>query len=175
MRRLARRIDAQIRAATDVNRVRRRIRAWFSGVSEAELAMREALPFAVTEVFLIHRQTGLLLWHIAQAAASVADREVMSGMLTAIRDFASDMLGGGEDGLDQIQYGDRSILIDASEFAYEAVVSEGIEPIDFQARLHERLLRVADRYAEPLAHYRGDPDVFAGVAELLAPLMGSAS
>lgn len=56
-------------------------------------AFRTALPFKVEEVFVIHRESGLLLHHETRDPASMSDSDLISGMLTAIRDFAQDAFG----------------------------------------------------------------------------------
>ena len=52
------------------------------------------------------------------------DRDLVSGMLTAIRDFASDAFGRASEGqLDTIEYG-GAILIEAAQHIYLAVVGK---------------------------------------------------
>ncbi len=57
-------VDARIRTSVAPRSIARRIRARVTGVSDAELALRDALPFQVVEVFAIHRASGLLLRHV---------------------------------------------------------------------------------------------------------------
>ena len=66
IRDLARTIDARMRTTFNLRTIWRRLQARVSGVSGAEMALRESLPFEVAEVFLIHRETGLLLWHVSR-------------------------------------------------------------------------------------------------------------
>lgn len=94
IRDLARTLDAQMRTSFDLPAVGRRIQARVSGVSSAEMTLREALPFNVAEVFLIHRESGLLLWHLSRDPATAHDSDLISGMLTAIRDFVEESFGG---------------------------------------------------------------------------------
>ena len=112
--------------------------------------LRDALPFQVAEIFLVHRESGLLLLHsvagpIADPALPTAEdnADLVSGMLTAIRDFAQDAFGRGQEGqLDEIQYGNRRILIEACQHVYLAAVVDGIEPAGFRAKLRERTVEV---------------------------------
>ena len=106
---LARSIDARMRTSFTPQAIVRRLRARIQGVPESALLLRDALPFQVTEVLLIHRDSGLLLQYLCDDPAEAADSDLVSGMLTAIRDFAQDAFGRGRDGqLDAIQYGKRS-------------------------------------------------------------------
>jgi hypothetical protein len=63
------------------------------GIPESTLLLRDALPFQVTEVFLVERQSGLLLQHLSHDPETAEDSDLVSGMLTAIHDFAQDTFG----------------------------------------------------------------------------------
>jgi hypothetical protein len=171
IRDLARSIDAQMRTTFSPAVIWRRFRARLSGVSGAEMAIRASLPFEVTEIFLIHRETGLLLRHVILDPDVSPDSDLISGMLTAIRDFAQEAFGRGQAGhLEEIQYGERRILIEAARYAYLAVVVDGIEPRGFRAEMRERIIGIDHSYEETLRHYAGDPTSLAPVDESLRSL-----
>jgi hypothetical protein len=175
IRDLARTLDAQMRTAFNLRAMGRRWRARVGGVSSAEIVLRESLPFEVAEVFLIHRESGLLLWHISRDPDAPLDSDLISGMLTAIREFAQDAFGRGQTGqLDEIQYGERRILIEAAQHAYLAVVVDGIEPIGFRAEIRERIIEVEHTHEKTLRHYEGDPTPLAPVEAPLGSLMTAA-
>ena len=90
------------------------------------MALREALPFTVTDILLIHRETGLLLRHVTGEPEALPDSDLVSGMLTAIRDFSQDALGGEEqEELEEIQYGEQRILIESTLDALVAMDTTG--------------------------------------------------
>jgi hypothetical protein len=172
IRDLARTLDAQMRTSFDLPAVGRRLQARASGVSSAEMTLREALPFNVAEVFLIHRESGLLLWHISRDPATAHDSDLISGMLTAIRDFVEESFGaGGEGQLDEIQYGERRILLETAQYAYLAVVLDGIEPAGFRAEMRERIIEVDHAHETVLHPYQGDPTLLAPVEPSLRSLI----
>ncbi len=173
-RELARSIDAQLRAAANVRTWGRYLRAEMKGVSSAEMILRESLPFQVAELFLIHRESGLLLWHLSRDAETSSDSDLISGMLTAIRDFAQESFGRGKEGqLDEIQYGEWRILIEAGQYAYLAVVIDGVEPAGFRAEMRERIIEVNYAHEPVLRNYQGDPAPLAPVAEPLGSLFST--
>jgi hypothetical protein len=172
MRDLARRVDQNLRTTLGFKRLTRPIRARLQGVSEAELMLREALPCSVQEIFLIHRESGLLLAHLTSEPSQADDRDLVSSMLTAIRDFAQDAFGDEEEGeLDAIHYGALRILLEPGPWAYLAVVIEGIEPKGFQDQVYDALTEVHQAYAHPLREYDGDTDSLPGVEGYLQPLL----
>ncbi len=167
---LTRTIDAKMRSSFNLKAMGRRLQAWTSGVTRAEMIIRESLPFSVAEIFLIHRETGLLLWHISPDPDSAPDSDLISGMLTAIRDFVRESFGRGHGQLDEIQYGERRILIETAQQAYLAVVVDGIEPPGFRTEMRERLIEVGYAHAEVLRDYQGDPTPLAPVEAPLRSL-----
>jgi hypothetical protein len=169
---LARKVDAQVRRSFNPRAWCWRIRARLGGASQAETSLRALLPFEVNEVFLVHRETGLLLWHSSHHPAAAQDSDLVSSMLTAIRDFAQDAFGRGKEGeLEEIEYGDQRILIEGTRHAYLAVVVDGVEPPGFRATIRKHISQIEHHFGDELHHYEGDPTALAAVEEFLLPLI----
>lgn len=170
-RELQRNIDARLQATFGTQSMLRSLWARLRGVSPAQLTLRDALPFAVREMFLIQHDSGLLLAHASaepQAAAD-DDADLISGMLTAIREFAEDSFGGEHQGeeLEEIQYGNQRIIIQSGTAVYLATVISGVEPEGLRARLRTLLADLNVRYGRHFRNFRGDP---ATLPDLEAPL-----
>jgi len=173
IRDLARTVDARMRSTFSPRVLWRRLRGRLSGVSGGEMALREALPFTVTDVLLIHRETGLLLRHVTGEPEALPDSDLVSGMLTAIRDFAGETLGQDrerDEDLDAIQYGDEHILIETSQYVYLAVVVEGVEPAGFRAVMREQVIEIGQTFEETLRAYDGDASALAPADERMRTL-----
>jgi hypothetical protein len=182
IRDLARSVDERMRHALQPGAYFQRLRARLHGVDAGQFILREALPFHVQEVFLIHRASGLLLLHVgrdllAAGSANAGDADIVGAMLVAIRDFASDVLHRsvpgqeGEETLDEIQFGNRAIIIEAAQLAYLAVVAQGVPPTGFRAEMRQRLIKFQTTYAERLAYYQGDATPLVGGKPLLQGLL----
>lgn len=156
-RELQRNIDARLRTTFGLRGLFRSTQARLGGVSPAEVAIRDALSFDIDQVFLIQHKTGLLLAQKSVGDA-VADSDLISGMLTAIRQFARDSFGNsGKSGdLDEIQYGDAHITLQNGQYVYLAVVSRGIEPEWFRSRLRTFVSELHIQSAPALRDYAGD-------------------
>jgi hypothetical protein len=155
-RELQRNIDARLKAVLGPRSVWRTFGARLRGVSPAQLALRDALPFAVQTVFLIQHGSGLLLAH-SHTGEQVADSDLVGGMLTAIRDFVRDSFGQADKELDEIQYGNQRIVVQSGQIVYLAVLIQGIEPEGFRAKLHDFVSDLHVRHARSLREYSGDP------------------
>lgn len=61
-----------------------------TGASFAEVVLRHTLLYRVEQVFLVHRESGLLLHHLTAQSIAAQAPDMVAGMLTAIQDFARD-------------------------------------------------------------------------------------
>ncbi len=174
IRELTAKIDSRLRPQIDFGT---RIRWFFwrlRGLSEAELILREAVPYAIRHIFLIHRETGLLLAHRDVGGLSAKAPDLISGMLTAIRDFVADSFGQADRELEDISYGDQRILLEAGQDAYLAVVLEGVEPPGYAHVMRTALNNIGVDYERDLRRFRGDMDLLPDFTSALTPLVSPA-
>ncbi|WP_420631154.1 hypothetical protein [Candidatus Leptofilum sp.] len=157
LREIQRNIDVRLRQTT--GDVWRQLIARIRGVSPSELALRDAIPFEIEQLFFIQRDTGLLLATYPAEDAELSSG-MISGMLTAIRQFARDSFGRGrtDTDLDEIQYGDDRIIIQGGQYAYLAAVIHGIEPAGFRGKLQTFVSELHLQHEAELRAYAGDPD-----------------
>ncbi|MCP5099230.1 MAG: hypothetical protein GY943_27065 [Chloroflexi bacterium] len=173
-------IDARLKSTFGPFGWLRRLSANLRGVSQSELALRDALPFDIQEMFLIQRESGLLISHVPVSDSSTQDTDLVGGMLTAIRDFTQDSFGDGstEQELDEVQYGEERIIIQGGQFSYLATVIKGVEPSGFRTRLREFVAELHIQYAAQLRDYVGDPAIIpeelpAQIKSLAVEMTGS--
>jgi hypothetical protein len=167
---LRRSIDARLKQNLNLRQQFLRVVARLRGVSESDLLLRESLPYSIKHVFLIHRQTGLLLKQLSPAKEK-QDMDLISAMLTAIRDFARDAFGADESELEEIQYGDSRILLKTGQFAYLAVVVQGFEPPGYASQLQRVTHDLNIEYEHPLRDFAGEMEALPDFEPSLHPLL----
>ncbi len=141
-----------------------RLEAWRTGRPFAEVVLLHRLQYRVDQVFLIHRETGLLLHHVAAEKVVVQDQQVLSGMLTAIQQYVRESFGAAQDQtLNQFQVGDWTVWIEQGSQAYLACVIRGTPPANLREEVHDVLDRIHAEYAEALGEFDGDPAPFQGL------------
>ena len=172
-REFQRNVDARMKNAFGPRGMLRSTMARLRGVSPSELALRDLLPFAIKEIFLIQHGSGLLIAHSHHSSAEVADSDLISAMLTAIRDFAQDSFGHGnkDNELEEVQYGDQRIIIQSGRVAYLAVVTTGVEPEGFRARLRTFVSELHVRHEKSLRQFSGDPTMLPNLQPKIARLV----
>ncbi|MDM8519233.1 SH3 domain-containing protein [Anaerolineales bacterium HSG6] len=157
IRNLAQNIDNRVRQDANPINIGRRFKAqYIEGIPASEYRLREALPYVVQEVFLIHRESGLLIHHFSRDPDNAEDRDLVSGMLTAIRDFAREAFGRGSSGeLGSIEYESKNIILEAGGAAYLAVVIDGTEPQGFREQMRAVLFSLHKQHYESLKEFDG--------------------
>jgi outer membrane protein OmpA-like peptidoglycan-associated protein len=152
--------------------IRWRIEAIRTGRSFTEIALLHSLVYRVEQVFLIHRETGLVLNHLTAPAVAAQDPAMVAGMLTAIQQFAQ---GGfntqGDEALDNLGLGEFRIWIEAGPHAVIAAAFRGHAPEDYRLHMREVLEGIEQHYATAFDNFKGDADPFRGVEDRLAPLL----
>ena len=145
-----------------------RIEALRTGRSYAEVVLLKTLVYQVEQVFLIHRETGLLLQHVAAQEVDEMEADMVSSMLTAIRDFVQDSFGGeSDDSLHTMRVGDRTVWAEQGPDAILAGVVRGNAPTHLSVLFQETLERVHLTQKEALASFDGDVEAFAVSKPLL--------
>ena len=149
-----------------------RIESWRTGRPYAEVVMLHTLSFRVEQVFLIHRETGLLLQHLQAESVAGQDPDMVSGMLTAIQDFVKDSFHdtnpdspdrtrGETEALNSMRVGTMTVWIEHAPRAILAVAIRGTPKQALRQTMQEAVERVSLTMAEALEHFQGDPSVFA--------------
>ena len=138
-----------------------RFEAWRTGRPFAEVVLLHSLVFRVEQVFLIHRESGVLLQHLSAPDVTFEDADLVSAMLTAIQDFVHDSFAvDGDQALDGIQMGDLTVWVEQGPEAVIAGAIRGNAPAELRGVFREALEDIHRRHGEALRHFSGDPAPF---------------
>ena len=141
--------------------LRWRAEAWRTGRPFAEVVLTHSLVFRVEQVFLIHRESGLLLQHVAADPASAQDGDLVSGMLTAIQDFVRDSFSvGADEAVDTMRVGDLTVWVEQGGEAYVAAVVRGSPPIALRGVLRDALESIRLELTGAFETFSGDAAPF---------------
>jgi outer membrane protein OmpA-like peptidoglycan-associated protein len=153
-------INQQVEETLSVTGIKRKIRAKLQGVSEAELILKEALPFTVQAIFLIHKASGLVISNIQRSDTQQLEAEMVAGMLTAIRSFANDCINqsGNVTELDAIDYGTSKIILEVAGYCYLALVVQGEPTKKFIKEMRQTFSDIVKKHGDLIEKFDGDPD-----------------
>lgn len=144
-----------------INGIKWRFEAWRTGKQFSEIVLLHSLVYRVEQVFLIHRETGLLLLHEGQADGVFQDSDLVSGMLTAIQDFVRDSFDvSSEQNLDTIQMEDLTVWIEQGPEAVIAAAIRGTAPQSVRKELQSALENIHLELGDELSNFEGDTSPF---------------
>lgn len=145
-----------------------RVEAWRTGKSFGEIALMRSLKYRVEQVFLIHRETGLLLQHASAGERGVQDSDMISGMFTAIQDFVRDSFGGKQvNELEMMEVGEFKVWLQHGPLALLAAVVSGTPPPELRSVFERELEAIHRDYGAVLEKFDGDASAVAGTRENL--------
>lgn len=131
-----------------------RMKAYFFGVKESDLIISQAIASRVQEAYVIQQHSGLLLGSASAPSSNTMDKDMLAGMLTAIKAFVQDAFSQNDVDLELINYGDYQILIQDCYSYYIALAVKG----QLTSEEHEKYKVLMLKFAEKELHVKMDPD-----------------
>ena len=120
-------INNQIRNRLSFRAISRKLRAKVQGISETELLLKESSKACIKTLFLIDKNSGVVLTTLENKNSTISEPEMVASMLTAIRSFINDWVDKNEENkeLNTIDYGGSKIIIESSSSCYLAAIVDG--------------------------------------------------
>jgi outer membrane protein OmpA-like peptidoglycan-associated protein len=165
--------NAALEHSLSARGIKWRIEAFRTGKSFGEIVLMHSLLYRVEQVFLIHRQTGLVLSHVASSGAT-QDPSMVAGMLSAIQQFVRDSFDSkNEETLGSLNVGELEVWIEESPDAVIAAVIRGHAPPNYRLAMKEALEDIQQRYSSALENFKGDPAPFRSAEVPLSRLLSA--
>ena len=123
MQQLKEGIDAQISGIFSRQGFVKHIKNRILGVKTSDMLIAAADKPILEEIFVIERDSGLMFGSAALFPS--VNRDVVAGMLTAIKSFVEDAFERDNEDLEMIQYGTYRILLQNYPFYYFALALSG--------------------------------------------------
>ncbi len=143
-----------------------RFDAWRTGRSYSELVLLNTLEYEVEQVFLIHKETSLLLQHVYSDLSEMKDPDMVSSMFSAIQDFIQDSFTIGEmDTLDTLRLGELNVVLQDGPQAILAVVVRGNPPEHLRSSMQQLSETLHRTKKAKLQDFSRDPMDFADISE----------
>jgi len=141
--------------------------------SFAEVILLHTLVYRVEQIFIIHRESGIVLQHVVSLETQAQDPDLVSGMLTAIQDFVNDSFNSGNNAsLDTLRMGgDQSVWVEQGVHVFLAAVIRGTPPLGLRETFQELLSDLQKTFGERLESFQGDVAPFAILKERLEDLL----
>lgn len=124
----------------------RRTKAKVQGVSEGDLLISDYAKPRLIQMFVVEKNSGILLADYSPLSDGTIDKEMVAGMLTAIKSFVEDAFRGGDQNLELIEYELYTIHIQNFYSYYVAAVISGAYNMMFKEVLEDQIIDFAKNY-----------------------------
>lgn len=125
-------IDTQLNQVFSSRGLLGQLRSKLFGIKSSDIVLRDLDKPMIQEVYVIQRDSGLLLGSYSRQ--QTIDKDMVAGMLTAIKSFVEDAFQREKEELERIEYGNYIILIQNFFSYYIAVALTG--SLSSQERVH---------------------------------------
>ncbi|MBQ0734903.1 cell envelope biogenesis protein OmpA [Aquimarina celericrescens] len=146
MKLLSENISRQTKKAFSFKNWFRKTKAKAQGVSEGDLALSDYAKPRLIQMFVIEKNSGILIADYSPLSDGTIDKEMISGMLTAIKSFVEDAFEAGGQDLETIEYELYTIHIQNFYSYYVAAVISGAYTIMFKEVLEDQILDFATNH-----------------------------
>lgn len=153
-------INNQIRNRLSFRAISRKLRAKIQGISETELLLKESSKACIKTLFLIDKNSGVVLTTLENKNSTISEPEMVASMLTAIRSFINDWVDKNEENkeLNTIDYGGSKIIIESSSSCYLAAIVDGAITKETYKKIEEALAQIVSKYGNKIRGFDGDLD-----------------
>ncbi len=122
------------------------------------------------ELLLIHN-SGCLISHASRKPKDDMDRDIFSGMFTAVQEFIKDSFKGKVDkGLKKMAFGEQKIQIEHGRNFFVIAIVEGSEPVFLPLYMLEVVKEVEEKYDLVLDGWNGDMSKVVGIDDIIKKL-----
>ena len=125
---------------------------------------------SIEDVFLLHR-SGLLLKHYTRRMRPNVDSDVLSGMLVAVQEFIKDSFKGERGALNEIKFGEVTIVLLEGKWTIVACLVRGKRLTDLQPEIAAAMQEVELKYGDLLMNWDGTLDAVPEVDEIMRRLI----
>ena len=158
IRELLETIDRKIEERLSFQKIKRKIKARLSGVSETELLLEESFTARILSIFIVQRESGLLIAESNWGDTEIDDPQMVASMASAIKDFINDWIRETREvsEVQLVSYGTSSLYIESAGSVYLIAFLEREPDYEQRERINEFFAKLLKKYHTFFAKFDGD-------------------
>jgi outer membrane protein OmpA-like peptidoglycan-associated protein len=152
-------INKKIEQGFSVERYKRKLKAKLTGVSEGELLLEESTDAHMDAMFIIHKETGLLVSEAHLEDSQIGDPHMVASMASAIKDFINDWIADNQSEKNEIQilsYGNATLYIESAGSVYVIAFLDSEPDYEQRSEINAFFASLLKRYADFFQKFNGD-------------------
>ena len=167
-------INEKIEQDFSVERYKRKLKAKLTGVSESELLLEESTDAHIAAMFIIHKETGLLISEAHLQNSHIGDPHMVASMASAIKDFINDWIADNSEAHREVQilsYGNATLYIESAGSVYVIAFLDSEPDYEQRADINAFFASLLERYALFFQNFDGD-DSAREISEISEKMYG---
>ena len=154
-------INNQINSRFSFSAIKRKIKAKTQGISETELLIKEGNRVSIKTLFLIDKDSGIVLLTLLNKNSTIIEPEMVASMLTAIRSFVNDWISQNDENkeLNTIEYSGSKIIIESGSTCYLAAIVDGAVTKNTYRKIEEVLSTIIAKYGHKIREFDGNLEI----------------
>ena len=151
-------INKKIENGLSVERYKRKAKAKLTGVSETELLMEESSDATISSLFVIQKESSLLIAEAHLENQEIDDVHMVASMASAIKDFINDWAQNAESGneVQILSYGNATLYIESAGSVFIVAFLDAEPDYEQRAEINAFFASVLKEYSDFFHHFDGD-------------------
>ncbi len=133
--------------------------------TDADDVLQEVFEPIIEEIFVIEKDSGLLSGSYSRG--NIADKDMVSGMLTAIKSFAEDAFSKEAQNLEDIKFETFQLSIQNFKTIYIAIAASGVLSPEFKDELQDDINSLAEIILRDRSYLSDEERLNKLIAEIL--------
>lgn len=151
-------INHKIESGLSFAKYKRKIKSKVTGVSETELLLEESSDAVISALFIIQKESGLLISEAHLKDKEIDDPHMVASMASAIKDFINDWIQS-HDTQSEVQilsYGNATLYIESAGSVYIIAFLDAEPDFEQRAQINAYFSKIVKEYAEFFQKFEGD-------------------
>jgi outer membrane protein OmpA-like peptidoglycan-associated protein len=151
-------INKKIESGLSFDRYKRKVKSKITGVSETELLLEESAGATLSSMFVIHKETSLLVAEANLENKEIDDPHMVASMASAIKDFINDWIetNQSKDEIQILSYGNATLYIESAGSVYIIAFFDSEPDYETRSDVNDFFASIMKEYAEFFHAFDGD-------------------
>lgn len=151
-------INEKVEDGLSFDRYRRKVKAKVSGVSESELLLQESAQAHVSSLFIVHKQSGLLISEAHLRDNEISDAHMVASMASAIKDFINDWIQQSQEHteIEILSYGNATLYIDSAGSVYIIAFLDHVPNHELRSDINSFFASLLSEHSDLFQSFDGD-------------------
>ncbi len=151
-------INEKIEDGLSFDKYKRKLKSKITGVSETELLLEESSDVSISSLFIIQKESGLLIANAYLKDKEIDDPHMVASMASAIKDFINDWVQShtSKNEVQILSYGSATLYIESAGSIYIIAFLDSEPDHELRLKINHFFASLVKKYATFFQNFDGD-------------------